>query len=64
MQTTPTNTVYLALYKGHRDGAWYRPGVAAARQRAIRLLLFLHPRRRRAPQNHATAARKVGFNPC
>ena len=31
MQTTPTNTVYLALYKGRRDGAWYRPGVAAAR---------------------------------
>ena len=26
-----TNTVYLALYKGRRDGAWYRPGVAAAR---------------------------------
>lgn len=26
-----TDTVYLALYKGHRDGAWYRPGVAAAR---------------------------------
>lgn len=24
-------TVYLALYKGRRDGAWYRPGVAAAR---------------------------------
>lgn len=23
--------VYLALYKGRRDGAWYRPGVAAAR---------------------------------
>lgn len=23
--------VYLALYKGHRAGAWYRPGVAAAR---------------------------------
>ena len=23
--------IYLALYKGHRDGAWYRPGVAAAR---------------------------------
>ena len=31
MQTTPTNTVYLALYKGRRDGAWYRPSVAAAR---------------------------------
>ena len=31
MQTTPTNTVYLALYRGRRDGAWYRPGVAAAR---------------------------------
>ena len=31
MQTTPTNTVYLALYKGHRDGAWYQPKVAAAR---------------------------------
>ena len=26
-----TDTVYLALYKGRRDGAWYRPGVAAAR---------------------------------
>jgi len=23
--------IYLALYKGRRDGAWYRPGVAAAR---------------------------------
>lgn len=23
--------VYLALYKGRRDGAWYRPGVATAR---------------------------------
>ena len=23
--------VYLALYKGRRDGAWYRPGVAIAR---------------------------------
>ena len=23
--------VYLAIYKGRRDGAWYRPGVAAAR---------------------------------
>ena len=31
MQTTPTNTVYLALYKGRRDGAWYQPKVAAAR---------------------------------
>lgn len=31
MQTTPTNTVYLALYKGRRDGAWYQPNVAAAR---------------------------------
>lgn len=30
MQTTPTNTVYLALYKGRRDGAWYQPKVAAA----------------------------------
>ena len=27
----PADTVYLALYKGRRDGAWYRPGVAAAR---------------------------------
>ena len=26
-----TDTVYLALYKGRRDGAWYRPSVAAAR---------------------------------
>lgn len=31
MQTTPTNTVYLALYKGRRDGAWYQPKVVAAR---------------------------------
>ena len=31
MQTTPTNTVYLALYKGRRDGVWYQPKVAAAR---------------------------------
>ena len=31
MQTTPTNTVYLALYKGRRNGAWYQPKVAAAR---------------------------------
>ena len=27
----PADTVYLALYKGRRDGAWYRPCVAAAR---------------------------------
>lgn len=25
------DTVYLALYKGRRDGAWYQPNVAAAR---------------------------------
>ena len=25
------DTVYLALYKGHRDGAWYQPKVSAAR---------------------------------
>ena len=31
MQTTPNITVYLALYKGRRDGAWYQPKVAAAR---------------------------------
>ena len=24
-------TVYLALYKGRRDGAWYKPSVATAR---------------------------------
>lgn len=30
MQTSP-NVIYLALYKGRRDGAWYRPGIAAAR---------------------------------
>ena len=26
-----TDTVYLALYKGRRDGAWYKPSVATAR---------------------------------
>ena len=25
------DTIYLALYKGRRDGAWYQPKVAAAR---------------------------------
>lgn len=25
------DTIYLALYKGRRDGAWYQPNVAAAR---------------------------------
>ena len=25
------DTIYLALYKGRRDGAWYKPSVAAAR---------------------------------
>lgn len=25
------DTVYLALYKGRRDGAWYKPNVAIAR---------------------------------
>lgn len=30
MQTAP-NVIFLALYKGRRDGAWYRPGIAAAR---------------------------------
>lgn len=39
MQTAP-NVIYLALYKGRRDGAWYRPGIAAARlsDRIIRAL--------------------------
>lgn len=27
----PADTVYLALYKGRRDGAWYQPNVAIAR---------------------------------
>ena len=31
MQMPQTDTVYLALYKGRRDGAWYRPSIAAAR---------------------------------
>ena len=30
MQPEP-NVIYLALYKGRRDGAWYQPKVAAAR---------------------------------
>lgn len=30
MQTAP-NVIYLALYKGRRDGAWYQPAVAASR---------------------------------
>ena len=39
MQTAP-NVIYLALYKGRRDGAWYRPDIAAARlsDRIIRAL--------------------------
>ena len=28
---TSNNTIYLALYKGRRDGAWYKPSIAAAR---------------------------------
>ena len=51
MQTTPTNTVYLALYKGRRDGAWYQPQVAAARLSAwiIRTLT-------RSPYSHCEIA--------
>ena len=30
MQPEP-NVIYLAMYKGRRDGAWYQPDIAAAR---------------------------------
>ena len=31
MMPASNNVIYLALYKGRRDGAWYKPSIAAAR---------------------------------
>ena len=50
MQTEP-NVIYLALYKGRRDGAWYKPDIAAAHfaDWAVRLLT-------RSPYSHCELA--------
>ena len=51
--------VYLAIYKGRRDGAWYRPGVAAARLSdwIIRTLTG-------SPYSHCELAVLIPTQPC
>lgn len=50
MQTEP-NVIYLALYKGRRDGAWYQPDIAAARLSDWIIRLFT-----RSPYSHCELA--------
>ena len=49
------DTVYLALYKGHRDGAWYQPNVAAARLGDWLIRTFT-----RSPYSHCEIAGNKG----
>ena len=71
--------IYLALYKGRRDGTGIQVQAARLTDWATRrltrgiyshceiavalVLLRQHPRRRRAPKNHAPAARQMGLAP-
>ena len=58
MQPEP-NVIYLTLYKGRRDGAWYQPDIAAARLSdwIIRTLT-------RSPYSHCELAVPCGLKPC
>ena len=48
---TESNVIYLALYKGRRDGAWYQPDIAAARLSDWIIRLFT-----RSPYSHCELA--------